>query len=364
MELQQRFDSVLAFAQEEGKKPLGNYGEHFLRSVVLDSGINFDEDEAYTFSRSLETVWAREIEQPRAPLPLAQGDLLPPSPNVDEGSDTYRYYLISDQGDAQWSSSYSGTEMPTTSLSGAEMTGHIETIEGGYMVSRKQLRNARKGSVRLIPRNQTASVRAHLELWDEALAWGKESIGILGLFNHPLISVISAADKGGGATTWRGATVDQIVADVAALINSIPRSTNELLHATRVLMSPRLYDYCQQTRIGGDNGSLTILEHLVRIFSGAGNDDVVAPEFPVQFSTVRYLDASNPRSAGYLDSDALFAYIDNDDEVVCRVEVFLARAYPTQERGLMLETPQESEVGGVEVAQPLGLARMDGVFLG
>ena len=362
MELQQRFDSVLAFGQEDGRDELGSYGKHFLSKVVLDSGINFDNDEAYTFSRSLETVWAREIEQPRAPLPLAQGDLLPRSPNVEEGSTTYRYYLISDQGDAEWSASMTGTEMPGVSLSGAEMTGVVETIEGGYVVSRKQLRNAKMGRVRLIPRSQSASVRAHLELWDRALAWGKESIGILGLFNHPLISVISAADNG-GTTTWRNKTIDQIVADVAALRNSIPRSTNELLHPNRILMSPRLYDYCQQTRIGGDNGSLTILQHLVRIFQ-TGADGVVAPENPLQFTTVRYLDSSNERSADFLDSDALFAYIDNDDEVVCRVEVFLARAYPTQERGLMLETPAETEVGGVEVAQPLALARMDGVFDG
>lgn len=358
-------DSVKAFAAESDKPELGTFGEYFVSRVCMDSGVNFDDDEAYTLSRALETVWAREIEQPRAPLPLAQGDLLPQSPNVEEGSTSYRYHLINDQGDAQWSASMTGTEMPTVSLSAAEMTGVVETIEGGYVVARKQLRNAKKGNVRLIPRSGAASVRAHLERWDEGLAWGKESIGILGLFNHPLISVITAAPSVAvpASTSWRDKTIDEIVADVAALVNSIPRQTDELMHANRVLMSPRLYDYCQQTRIGGDNGSLTILQHLVRIFQ-TGADGVVAPEFPVQFSAVRYLDASNPRSQGNLDEDALFAYIDNDPDVVSRVQVFIARAYPAQERGLMIETPQETEVGGVEVAQPLCLVRMDGVFAG
>lgn len=359
-----RIDSIKKHAADAGLPALGTWGTYMLGSVVLAGVPNLDADEAYTLSRALETTWTREIEQPRAELPLATGDLLPDSQSVEEGSTTYRYYLINDQGDARWSSSYSGDDMPTTSLSAAEMVGHIQTIDGGYVVSRKQLRNAKKGNVRLIPRSQQASLRAHLEEWDEGLAWGKESINIFGLFNHPLISVITAADNGSGSTFWRDKDVDQIAADVSALVNSIPRQTNEIMHATRVLMSPRLYDYCQQTRIGGGgNGSLTVLQHLVRVFQ-TGLDGVVAPKFPVVFDTVRYLDATNPRSQGEITSDSLFAYVDNDPDVVAKVKGFIGRTYPTQEKGLKLMTPAESEVGGVEVAQPLCLVRMDGVFNG
>ena len=358
-----RIDSINKRADARSLPALGTWGLHFLSRVVLDSTARFDDDEAYTLSRALETEWARELEVPRPELPLATGDLLPDSQMVEEGSTSYRYHLINDQGDAEWASSYSGHDMPTTSLAAAEMTGVVRVIQGGYVVSRTQLRQARKGRVQLIPRNQRASLRAHTELWDETLAWGKESIGLLGLFNHPLISVITAADNGSGSTFWRNKNVDQQVADVAALVNSIPRQTNEIKHATRVLMSPRLYDYCQQTRIGGDNGSLTILQHLVRIFQ-TGADGVVAPQFPITFSTVRYLDATNSRSQGKIATDSLFAYIDNDPDVVAKVRGFLGRAYPTQDDGTMLLTPAESELGAVEVAQPLCLVRMDGVFNG
>jgi hypothetical protein len=359
-----RFDSIVAQAQADNRG-LGSYGEYFLRQA-LDSAVNFDDDEAAAHSRALETLWAREIEQPRAPLPLAQGDLLPDSQNVEEGSTTYRYWLISDQGDAQWSASMTGSDMPTTSLSSAEMTGVIETIEGGYVYSRKQLRNSNKGNVRLIPRSSSASLRAHMEVWDEALAWGKESIGILGMFNHPLLGVITAADNGSGSTSWRDKTIDQIAADVSALLNSIPQQTNELLNATKVLMSPRLFRFCQQTRMentAGD-GSTTILRHLERIFAGTSDPNVAAPRFPVTFGVVRYLDATNPRSQGNLVGDSLYAYIDNDPDVIARVNGFVGRTYPPQEDDLMIKVPGESEVGGVEVAQPLGLQRMDAVFFG
>jgi hypothetical protein len=363
--LNTRFDAILAHADQAGRPALGTYGEHFLTNVVLrGDGVKLDDDEAYILSRALETTWATQIESPRAPLPLAEGELLPDSPAVEEGSTVYRYILINDQGHAAWSSSMSGHTMPMVSLTAAEMTGHIQTMEGGYMVSRKQLRQANKGNVRLVPRSNTASVRAHMELWDETLAWGEESLNLLGLFNHPMVSVTTASLKAGPANTfWRGATIDEIVADVAALVNSIPRQTNELMHANRVLMSPRLYDYCQQTRVGGDNGSLTILQHLVRIFQ-TGADGVVAPANPVQFGIVRYLDATNARSRGEIASDSLFAYIDNDPEVVARVRGFIARAYPTQEDGTMMITPMESEVGAIEMAQPLCCVRMDGVFNG
>jgi hypothetical protein len=356
-------DAIKARAEELGRPSLGTWGEHMLGHVVLASNVHLDDDEAYTLSRALETQWITEIGPQRAPLPLAEGDLLPNSPNVEEGSTSYRYSLIDDQGDAEWTASMSGAGMPMASISAAEMTGVIQTMQGGYQVSRKQLRNANKGRVRLVPRLQGATLRAHNELWDQALAWGKESIGIFGLLNHPLISFITAADKGGGATTWRGATVDQIVADVAALLAVIKTQTNNLRHATVVLLSERTYDYLQQTRINGDNGSLTILQHLVRIFQ-TGADDVVAPLNPVEFRVVRYLDATNARARGEIDSDAIFAYIHNDPDVVSRVSGFVGRAYPTQERDLMLITHHESEVGGVEMAQPLCCVRMDGVFDG
>jgi hypothetical protein len=367
MRLTQRFDSIVAKVKADGRQALSPWGEAHLK-IALDSSAQakLDDDEAYIYSRALETVWSTELAQPRAELPLATGDLLPDSPNVEEGSTSYRYFLMNDQGDAEWSASMTGADMPTTSLSGAEMTGRIQTIQGGYVVSRKQLRNAKKASVRLQPRNAAASLRAHLERWDEGLAWGKESLGILGLFNHPLISVINAADAG-GSTSWRDKTLEEIVADVAALVNSIPEQTNEIMHANRVLMSPRLFRYCQQTLIaaaGGGDGSLTILRHLERIFGSVSDPNVTPPDFPVTFGVVRYLDASNPRSQGNLEEDALFAYIDNDPNVVSRVRGFVGRTHPPQERDLMIITPAETEVGGVEVAQPLCLVRMNGVFAG
>ena len=362
--LQTRFDAIVAQA-EAAENELGAYGKHFL-GQALKSSANLDNDEAWAVSRSLETVWAREIGVERPELPLATGDLLPDSPNVEEGSTSYRYYLIDDQGDAEWAGSGTGSEMPTTSLTAAEMTGVIRTIHGGYTMFRKELRNAGKAGVRLQPRNAAASVRAHHETWDETLAWGKESIGLKGLFNHPLISVISAS--GGASSSWRLKDIDAIVADVAALINSIPAQTNEIKHATDLLMSPRLFRFCQQTRIdsgGSDgNGSLTILRHLERIFSSTSDPNVAAPQFPVKFREVRYLDASNSRSAGHIDEDALFAYISNDDEVVSKVKGFIARTYPQQERDLKLITPAESELGAVEMAQPLCCVLMTGVFAG
>ena len=363
----QRFDSIVELGKSKGKA-LGSWGEHFLRQALDSSAFfNKDDDQAYLHSRALEQVWARELEAPKPELPLATGtDLLPLSPNVDDGATSYRYFLTDDQGDAEWGSGMTGHDMPMTSLSGAEMTGPLRLIQGGYQYSREDLRNASFAGKRLVPRNQAASLRAHLERQDEALAWGRESIGLLGLFNHPNITVITAASNGGGppSTFFRDKDVDQIAADFSALINAVPQVTNEIRHVTMVLMSPRCLRYLKQTRIGGDNGSLTIMEHLLRVFSTKTNDDVDAPDFPVQFRAVRYLDATNARSQGELTSDSLFAYIHNDADIAAKVEAFKGRAYPPQESGTMIQVPAETKVGSVEIPEPLTLVRMDGVFNG
>jgi hypothetical protein len=121
--------------------------------------------------------------------------------------------------------------------------------------------------------------------------------------------------------------------------------------------------FLKQTRIGGDSGRATYMQQILEVFS-TGGPDVPSPDFPVEFGTVRYLDATNARSQGHLASDSLFAYVHNDPDVAAKVESFKGRSYPPQESGTMIQVPAESKVGGVEIAEPLTLVRMDGVFNG
>ena len=360
----QRFDSILKSAASAGATTLGKYGEHFLM-MVIDSGVKLDDDQAFLMSRSLELQWAKVIERKLADLPLATGtDFLPAAPPVDEGAKSYHYSLRDAQGRARWGAGRSRDGLPTSSVSGAEMTGRMQLIEGGLSFSREDMRNARFAGRPIEPALKGASLRAQVELWDEALAWGRESLALLGLFNHPNISIISASDIGGGVTSFRSKTIDQVLEDIAQLVNAIPTVTNELMHATKVLMSPRLGRYLRQKRLGGDNGKTTFWSQIIEVFT-SGGADVPAPAFPVEFAEVRYLDASNTRSRGHLgNSDALFAYVHNDPDVAARVSSFLGRALPPEQNGFMTDVAVESKVGGIEVAQPLCLARMDGVFAG
>ncbi len=356
--LKDRYDSILAKAKALNLD-VSDDAKWYLENWVLGSPtLNLDDDQAFILSRALEAELAIRPEAPRPELPLAEGDLLP-TIMVDKGAKSYHYPLSDAQGMAEWSSG-SGADMPMVSVSSAEMIGYLAITHLGYSWDTEDLRNSQFAGQPLQPKLANTATRGHMELWDQALAWGQESRRLLGLFNHPNITLLSSPGNGGGGSTFfRDKTVDQQVADIASLINVVPTVMNETRHINTVLVSHRLMRFWKQTMAypeeAGNSDTLWIV--IRRIF-------VEDADMPVEFRAVRYLDATNPRSDGRIASDSMFAMIRGDQTKVAKVNAMNATYAAPQQTGFTVNVYGEAKRGGVEMAEPLTCVRMDGVFNG
>jgi hypothetical protein len=375
-----RTRSIVAKADAAGFE-LNDRARWLLHNVVTAPGAaHLDDDQAALFSRSLEQQITGVLEMPKPELPLASSDEMVPSFSIDAGATSYRYFLQDSQGEWQYGAGGGGDDLPTASVSGAEMVGRTQIAYGAFGYTREDLRNWGFASRGALPTMlQTASMRGKLQLQDETLAWGKESLDLQGLFNYPGSTRITAADNGAGSTDWLDKTIDQIVADIGALIDSIEDATNLMRHATKVLWSRRVDRFLRRTRIvDGTTGSgMTFYEYIKKVFVTGGSvpngPDLEAPQNPIDFMWVRYMDGTNERSekngvpqlpvVSGNRTDSMFAYIHNNPDVVAKVVTPLAGNFlPPETRGVKIQVTGEAKWGGIRSPEPVTMARMDGVF--
>jgi len=362
---------------------LNDRAKWLLHHIVMhpDSCLREDDDQAALFSRSLEQQIARVLEIPRAALPLASSDDLLPSNMLDAGATTYRYFLQDMQGDWTYIALGAGDDLTTASVSGAEITGRLQGAGGAFGYTEEDLRNwsfASRGSLPTML--QQGSLRAKMQLHDSTLAWGEESLGLRGLFNFPGMTILTAADNGGGSTDWFDKTIDQIVTDIGALIDACEDATNVTRQITMILMSRRTMNFLRRRRIVDTTTGtgITYWEYLTKVFVTGGSvpngPDLPAPDNPVQFRWVRYMDGRNERSevngvpqlpvVSGNRTDSIFGYIHNDPDIVAKDVTPLTngRFLPPQKRGLQTLVPGEAKWGGIRCPEPVTLVRMDGVF--
>ena len=353
-----------------------------LHNVVTAPGAaHLDDDHSALFSRSLEQQISTVLTAPRPDLPLASDESLIPSNMLEEGATSYRYFLQDMQGEWNYIALGAGDDLSTASVSGAEITGRLQGAGGAYGYSNEDLRNwsfASRGSLPTML--QQGSLRGKQQLHDTTLAWGKESLGLRGLFNFPGSTLLTAADNGAGSTDWLDKTIDQIVRDIRSLIQAIEDATNLMRTPTMIFMSKRTWDYLHDTRIvdATTGGTSTFWEYLLKVFVTGGSvpngPDLPRPDTPVEFRWVRYMDGRNERSevngvpqlpvVNGNRTDSIFAYIHNNADVLSKdvTPMTGGRFLPPQKRGLQTIVPGEAKWGGIRSPEPVTMARMDGVF--
>lgn len=311
-------------------------------------------DLPYTATQ-LEYVFEQAIEARYPDLPFVdQGNpILPWNTQVPRGARTWTQHFYDGAGEAVFVGFAGDGDIPYVTLIGASTEGRIENIAIGYGYSRRELRAAAFVGDNLDARKGKIAQRAHGQKINDIAAWGAEALGIKGFFNHPNIAIMDAADKAaaGDSTSWDVATAAEILADVNALLGSVPDNSNEMYKATDVLLPGTKMRILEQRMLSsdGNNGVTTIIEMVRKSHPG------------VTFRECNDLKAAN--SLGNLTVDAMVAYIRGGEfgaELVIPGGMYFEQ-YPPQEDGLHIKIPCESEVGGVKLEHPLGVVRMDGI---
>lgn len=301
------------------------------------------------FERELEQVLSETYDREYPQYKMANGDVISITSEVDEGAETFTYYMYDHTGIAEFVTAYAGNDMPMVTIEGAKVTAPVEPMAIGYVYTTRDVRNGAftgKPLSRMLPEKAKMAHDARLHITG---LWGRDDLGIEGFVNHPNITVGDApAGSGGGGNPeyWENKTPDEIVEDFATVIDGVNELTNEVEFVTKVAIALPQFNYIKRTRLGTLGESVTILEYLQKIWSG------------VEFYPLVDLQAT--KSQGNLSSNSMIAY--NADPRKVRLEVPMPfRQYPVQNVDLKFKVPTESSTGGVVCPYPLSIYRLDGI---
>ena len=230
---------------------------------------------------------------------------------------------------------------------GAENTGKVHKMRLSYAWDMDDVSAAAKAGRPLTTRLAAQARRGHDERLHITALWGREELGLEGLFNHRNITMAFAADNGGGSTFWADKTLAQIVEDLATAIDGIDEITNMRLKPNRCLIAHTEYNALKRRKMAdGDNIPSTFLAYIESVW----------PE--VEFKPV--IDLRESRSRGNLDSDSCFVYrFDADAADLVRPEAF--KQLPVERTGYRFIVWTQSSTGGVRMPQPLAFFRIDGI---
>jgi len=315
---------------------------------VLNQG-HQDAQGAIYFAQQLEYVMRETYREEFDDLPFASGDIFPFDNEVPENARTFRWYLYTGAGIARFINSYAVGNLPLVSMQGAMQTGQVQPFGNAYAWSVQDIRDSQQAGYPLQVELGRIARRAHEELLNDTIAWGRSDLGLPGGLNHPNIIISDSPANGTGSSTyWSAKSVDNILADIFTLITGPESLTRGREKVTNVLLPRSAMLLVSTLRLGTTGETTTVLEYVRKAYPG------------VEFRIVDELSASG--SGGNLSSDSAYAYVRAADRVRA-VAPIVFRQYPVQTVDLMFKVPCESTTGGVIMQRPLAAHRMDGIGL-
>lgn len=306
----------------------------------------------------LRHTYARIYETQYRDLLAAQGMVLGFDTSPDPADDSYRYEVLDFAGYADWIGD-DGQVMGSGSMQLTPHLGFMHEIGHSFEFTVFDLERAAKDGRNLPSVRQRAAFRAHQEKHNWVWLFGDPDKEIHGLFTHPNIQVVQAPLAGTATHSdnrdrlVENKSVDEIIADVAAMVDLVPETTNEALQLKKIMMPRVDVNVLKHRRVGSGDGTLTIWQLIQSMF----------PE--IEFMVLPECDATkrlNPKTGVNDSSVAGRCWIGVPDAPVDECGFVLTRPFTQrapQERDLQVKTITHSKIGGFKCIVPLGVVRLD-----
>lgn len=303
---------------------------------------HLDAAESVFFERELEHVKARTYDKKYDQF--NHREILPVSYEADPADEVIIHESYEQVGIAKIISDYAD-DLPRSDVLARSFSTPIKSIGGSYGYSIQEIRRSMRAGKGLPERKATATRRSMMTE-EERIAWfGDADTGLQGFFNNPNITVVAAAGKAAGGTTWAVATVEEILADIRALMNIPIVVTNGHERIQTILMPDLQYGLLATTQMNNVTNQ-TVLQFVMENFKALGLQEII-PLFHLRAAGV----AGVSRMIGYRkDPEYLTLEIPQDFE-----------QFPPQQRNLEFVVPCHQRHGGVRVYYPLAFASMDGI---
>lgn len=269
-------------------------------------------------------VYRREYRE------LDAKELVPMRTNINPGAKSWSWLSYEMRGMARFIGA-NVKDIPRVDVAGKEIVSPVKTMATSYGYTVDDMEAARFAGVPLDPELGAAARRAIEQLQHNTLLFGEQTLGLPGLFTDPRTAVVTVPN---GA--WlAGATGDQVVADLNAIVDAV-WANSQMLHRANVLLMPMLhYRYAQEVRMS--NTTMNALQYFQ-----ANNPWITEVRPSIDVAT-----------AGPGGVAAIFAY-QRSPEIVAGVEPLAFSQLPPQQEGLETLIIARLKTGGTVWYRPLG----------
>lgn len=342
----------------ENLVPRKDHLERVVARCIADGKVKLDDAVAPIAVEKLRYNYARVYEQTYPDLKAAMGMVLPFDTSPDPAHDSYKYDVIDYAGFADWIGD-DGQIMGNSSVQMSSHLGFMDHIGNKFAFTFFDIERAALSGSNISAVKQRAVRESHERKHQWVWLFGDRGRQLHGLFTHPNIQVVlaplasSAVHNDNRDRLIENKTMDEILADVETIVETVPRTTNEALRVRKVFMSYADVSYLKRKREDTGSNSRTLWSIIQEMYSD------------VEFDTLNECDASkrlNPKTGvndSGLSGRCWIAVPDlpADECGFVFPRPFTQRA--PQEKDLSIETITLSTIGGFKCVQPMGVVRMD-----
>ena len=327
------------------------------------TGYRVDEQLAPIWAEKLRHTFTEVLEVEYTDLDAAEGNVLPIDSSVSPESLIWEYYRVDQTGFAAWIDD-DGKVMPSGAIKAKRFTGEMHEFGHKYEWTVFDLERAAAVNLPLSSMKAENARRAHAEFVNWVWLFGDSGKNLLGLVTHPNITVSLAPLRSGGSVDadrlWSLKSNDEILTDLATLIDTVPQQTGRKEHVATVFMSLKDAQILRRRRLGAGDGTLTLWDFVQTLWKG---DDTGQPKVSFRVlnecdPTYRVQPGVGSDTSGITGRFLLAIPAANKSKLAfIRARPFTQR--PPQERDFVLYHTTHEKIGGCKCQVPLAVHRMD-----
>lgn len=310
-----------------------------IASGVAMAGNRMDANESMVFALQLQYL-RNEIMMRPYPQYKAK-NLLPMQSEASAGAEEFAYIVADRVGMFKMIANYAD-DLPVTDVQGEKIVTDIKEFGGSVIYSIHDQERAATTGMPLIQRKMTANRDIAEQKFDK-IAWvGDAESGLVGIANHPNITVDTAEAGASTDTEWTGKTAGEIYADLVRPFVDQATDTNGIERPDTIVMSSSRLEIARTTYFGDNTGD-SAMERFTKSY----------PD--VKVDTVEWM-----ATAGSGGTQALLAY--RNDSQKLGVETPLPyMVMPPEPRNLATVVNARMRTAGAVVYFPLSVSKIQGI---
>lgn len=301
--------------------------------------------------QQLEYVQNEVVKQDFPEMMLISGQIVPISPELPAGAQTYSYRLLTAVGSAKILSN-GADDLPEVSNFMERRIGYVRTLANQYSFTWEDMIHAEYANMNL-DTSLAITAREIMEREADLLGYdGSSEFNLLGLINHPNVPTYTVTNDGnsnGGSssTRWIHKTNAQIYRDLTQFARETKVQTKYSESPDVIALPSTQYDLIATTVYGTDSDRtiLQIFLEAQRISKGGVQDVIPVP----------YLEG---KGAG--GTDLMMSFRRRADKVKYHIAQDFTQ-HVTDKDGLRYTTPCTMRVGGVQCLKPFSMRQAPGI---